>query len=144
MDIFKFGASAAASEFYEQVQVRFGVYIPHCTYPIKFLSSPWFSVAWADAITNRNNFFHLQQHNKSPESTVKFRQASNYCKRVLKGVKLTYANRTKESITFGTFDNLLIMSTKGKPAIPPLFNSPEVLTSKSDKARLFAENYSRN
>ena len=86
----------------------------------------------------------MQQHNKSPESTLKFRQACNYCKRVLKEVKLTYANRTKESITFGTFENLLIVFKKGKSAIPPLFNSPEVLTSKSDKARLFAENYSRN
>ena len=33
---------------------------------------------------------------------------------------------------------------KGKSAIPPLFNGPEVLSSASDKAKLFAENFSMN
>ena len=31
---------------------------------------------------------------------------------------------------------------KGKSAIPPLFNGPEVLSSASDKAKLFAKNFS--
>ena len=33
---------------------------------------------------------------------------------------------------------------KGKSAIPPLFNKPEVLSSASNKAKLFAENFSKN
>ena len=33
---------------------------------------------------------------------------------------------------------------KGKFAIPTLFNDPEVLSSASDKAKLFAENFSKN
>ena len=33
---------------------------------------------------------------------------------------------------------------KGKSAIPPLFNGPEVLSSASDKAKLFPENFSLN
>ena len=33
---------------------------------------------------------------------------------------------------------------KGKSAILPLFNDPEVLSSASDKAKLFAENFSKN
>ena len=33
---------------------------------------------------------------------------------------------------------------KSKSAIPPLFNGPEVLSSTSDKAKLFAENFSKN
>ena len=33
---------------------------------------------------------------------------------------------------------------KGKSAIPPLFNSPEVLSSASDKAKLFPETFSKN
>ena len=33
---------------------------------------------------------------------------------------------------------------KGKCGIPPLFNGPEVLSSESDKAKLFAENVSMN
>ena len=33
---------------------------------------------------------------------------------------------------------------KGKSVIPSLFNDPEVLSSASDKAKLFAENFSKN
>ena len=33
---------------------------------------------------------------------------------------------------------------KGKSAIPPLFNGPQVLSSGSDKAKLFAETYLKN
>ena len=33
---------------------------------------------------------------------------------------------------------------KGKSDIPPLFNGPEVLSSASDKAKLFAKNFSKN
>ena len=33
---------------------------------------------------------------------------------------------------------------KGKSAIPPLFNGPEVLSSASDKAKLLAKNFSKN
>ena len=33
---------------------------------------------------------------------------------------------------------------KGKSAIPPLFNGPELLSSVSDKAKLFPENFSNN
>ena len=58
-DIFKLGASAAASEFCEWVQVGIDVYIPHRKYQIKSHSSPWFSVACAAAIAHRNHFFHL-------------------------------------------------------------------------------------
>ena len=94
-------ASAAASEFCEWVQVGIDVYIPHRKYQVKPHSSPWFSAACAEAIVQRNHFFHLYQQNKSSESKVKFRQAS-------------------------------------------LFNGPEVLSSASDKAKLFAKNFSKN
>ena len=33
---------------------------------------------------------------------------------------------------------------KSKSAIPPLFSGPEVLSSASDKAKLFAENFTKN
>ena len=63
----------------------------------------------------------MYQKEKSSESKVKFRQASNRCKSVLEVAKL--ANQS---------------------AIPPLFNGPEVLSSGSDKAKLFSENFSKN
>ena len=56
-DIFKRGASAAASEFCECVQVGIDVYIPHRKYQVKPHSSPWFSAACAAAIVHRNHFF---------------------------------------------------------------------------------------
>ena len=64
--------------------------------------------------------------------------------------KLAYANKTKESITsqklgfrhfLGIANSVL---NKGISAIPPLFNGPEVLNSLSDKAKFFAENFSKN
>ena len=98
-DIFKHGASAAASEFCEQVQVGIDVYIPYRKYQVKPHSSPWFSAACAAAIVHRNHFFRWYLKDKSSESKVKFRQASNHWKRVLEVAKLTYTNKTKESIT---------------------------------------------
>ena len=99
-DIFKLGASAAASEFCEWVQVGIDVYIPHRKYQVKSHSSPWFSAACAAAIAHRNHFFGLYQKDKSSDSKVKFGQASNCCKRVPEAAKVTYANKTKESISF--------------------------------------------
>ena len=92
----------------------------------------------------------MYQQNKSSESKVKFRQASNRCKRVLEAAKLAYANKTKESITsqkLGSHDFWRIANSvlnKSKSAIPPLFNGLEVLFSASDKAKLFTENFSKN
>ena len=149
-DIFKLGASAAASEFCEWIQVGIDVYIPHRKYQVKSHISPWFSAASAAAIVHRNHFFCLYQSEKLSDSKVKFRQASNCCKRVLEAVKLAYANKTKESITsqnLGSCDFWRIANSvlnKDKSAIPPLFNGPEVLSSASDKGKLFPENFSLN
>ena len=81
---------------------------------------------------------------------MKVTQASNQCKRILEAVKLAYANKTKESITYQNLGSLdfwrianSVLNNKGKSAIPFLFNGPEVLSSVSDKAKLFAENFSK-
>ena len=92
----------------------------------------------------------MYQNNKSFESKVKFRRASNCCKRVLEAAKLVYANKTKEFITsqkLGSRDIWRIavsVLNKGKSAIPPLFNDPEMLSSASDKAKPSAQNFSKN
>ena len=147
-DIFKLGAFTAASEFCEWVQVGVDLYIPHRKYQVKPHSSPWFS-ACAAAIVHRNNFCRLYQKDKSA-SKVKFRQDSNCCKRVLEAAKLAYVNKAKEPITsqkvrscnFWRIANSVF--NKGKSAIPPLFNGPEVLSSACDKAKLFDENFYKN
>ena len=72
-DVFKFGASAAASELCEWVQVGIDAYIPHRKYQVKPHSSRWFSAACAATIADRNHFFHLYQNDKSSASKVKFR-----------------------------------------------------------------------
>ena len=144
-DIFKIGASAAASDFCEWVQVGIDVYILYRKYQVKPQSSPLFSAACAAAIVHRNHFFRLYQRGKSSDSKLKFRQDGNRCKRVLEVAKLAYANKTKQSITsqkLGSHDFWQI--AKDKSAIPPLFNGPEVLSSASDKPKLFAENFSMN
>ena len=96
-NIFKLGASAAAREFCEWVQVGIDVYIPHRKYQVKSHSSPWFSAACA--AVNRNHFFCLYQKDKCSDSKLKFRQASNHCRGVLEAAKIAYANKTKESVT---------------------------------------------
>ena len=149
-DIFNLGASAAASEFCEWVQVGTDVYIPHRKYQVKPHSSPWFSAACAAAIVHRYHFFHFYHREKSSDSKVKFKQASNCCKRALEAAKLAYANKTRVyyfqktcSHDFWQTANNSALN-KGKSAIPPLFNDLELLSSASDKAKLFAENFSLN
>ena len=56
-DILKLGASAAASEICECVQLGDDAYISHRKYQVKPDSSPWFSAACAATIVHRNYFF---------------------------------------------------------------------------------------
>ena len=137
----KFSVSAAASEFCEQFQVGTDVYIPHQKYQVKAHSSPCFSAAFLATVVHRNHFLCLYQQNKSSESKVKFSQASNGCKRVLEAAKLAHAHKTKEFIFsqklgsrgFWQFANSVL--NQSKTALPPLFNSLEVLSFASDKAK---------
>ena len=55
----KLGASAAASKFFEWVQVRIDVYIPHCKYQVNRHSSLCFSALCTASIFQRNHFFYL-------------------------------------------------------------------------------------
>ena len=104
----------------------------------------------AAAIAHKNHFSRLYQQNKYSESKVKFRQASNHCKRLLEAAKLAYANKTKKSIISqkpGIRDFWRIANSvlnKDKSALLLLFNGQEVLPSASDKAKLVAKNFPRN
>ena len=113
-------------------------------------SPSWFWATCAAAIIHRNHFFRLYQQNEFSESKSKFRKASNCCKRVLEAVRLTYATKTRKSIISQKLDSRDFrwiansVLNKSKSAIPPLFNGPEVLSSASDKAKLFAKNFFKN
>ena len=69
---------------------------------------------------------------------------------VLEAAKLACANKTKDSITSWKLGSLVFwliannVLNKGTSAILPLFDDPEVLSSASDKVKLFAENFSKN
>ena len=80
-----------ASKFCVWVQVGTDVSIPHSKYQAKTHPSPWLSAAFAAATVQRNHVFPLHQQNKSSESKVKFKQASNRCKNVLGAAKFEYA-----------------------------------------------------
>ena len=119
-------------------------------YQVKSHSPPCFSAACAAAMVHRNHFFRLYQQNKSSESKLKFRQISTCYKRVLEAAKLLYTTKAKESIIsqklgyrnfWGIADSVV---NKGKSAIPPLFSGPEMLSSASDKGKLFAKNFFKN
>ena len=83
----------------------------------------------------------MYQKDKSADSKVKFRQASNRCKRVLEAVKLAYANETKESISSQKLDShdfwriANSVLNKDKSAITAI-NLLEVSSSACDKAKL--------
>ena len=128
-DIFRLTASAA-----EYTQAGIDVYIPHHNHQVKPHSSPRFSTSSAAATVHRNHFC-LHQYNKSLESKVKFRQASNETKECITCQKLG-------SRGFWQIANSVL--NRGKSAITLLFNSPEVLSSASDKGKLFAKNISKN
>ena len=150
ISFFKISASAAANKFCQRNQVEIDEYIPQYMYQVKPHSSPQLSAACAAAIVYRNHFVRIYQQNKFAESKAKFTQASNRCKRVLEAAKLAYTTKTKESITYqklGSRDFWRIANSvlnKGKSAIPPLFNGPEVLSFASDKANLLTNNFSKN
>ena len=72
------------------------------------------SAACVTARPNRIHLLPLGQQCRSSKSKVKFGQAINRCKRVLKASKLSYTNKTKSlslprNLTLGTFGKLLIV-----------------------------------
>ena len=91
----------------------------------------------------------MYQKDKFSDSKVKFRQASNRCKSILEAAKLPYANETKESITsqkLGSRDfcKLLIVFLTKVNLLYFRYSTTQVLSSASDKAKLFDENFSKN
>ena len=127
-NIFKLSAFSAASELCGCVQIGIDVYTSHFKYQSKPYLYPWFSAAFAAAILHTNHFLGFCAQNKSSKSKVKFRQASNRCRRLLETAKLAYGNKTKDSITskkLGSWDFWGIANSvlnKVKSALPSLFN----------------------
>ena len=113
--------------FVMEFRLKLMCYIPHRVYQVKLHSSPWFSAAWAAAIVYRNQFFRLYQQNKSSESKVKFRQASNHCKKVRKAAKSLHMLLKQKNpsllrnLTLWTFGKLLIVFSAKVNLLYPLY-----------------------
>ena len=111
--------------------------------------TPWFKPC-ATAIAHRNHYFHQYHRNATPENKKLFSDSRNHCKKVLKGASSNYAEPTRRSVAsqpIGSCDFWRICNSilnRGKYTIPLLFNGPEVLTTCTDKANLFARNFSCN
>ena len=100
-DIFKLGASSAATEFCECFQVGVDVYIPHDKYQFKCHS---FSIVFQLLVLlpkYRGTTFFICT-NRINLLPLKWSYASNHCKRVLEATKLPYANEAKESQKLGS------------------------------------------
>ena len=115
------------------------VFIPSKKFQLKVHSQPRFSPACAAAIIHRNHYFNLHSSTKTDESHRLFKLARNRCKRVLDQVKLEYAEHVRNNISFqklGTRDFCRTANSvlHNKPAIPPLFQGPIVVSSPKDKA----------
>ena len=116
-------------------QVGIGVYILHRKYQVKPHSCQWFAAAFAAAI------FHLYQKDKSSDSKVKgFLKLPDLDMLIKQNSPLLPRNIC--SCDFGGIANCLL--NKGKSAIPPFFSDQEVFSSTSNKAKLFAESFSKN
>ena len=97
---------------------------------------------------SQKSLFCFHQKYKSSESKIKFRHTSNCCKEFLKLPKLHMLIKKKESITSQKFDfwefwqiaNSVL--NKSKSDLFLLFSSLDVQFSASDKAKLFAKNFS--
>ena len=76
------------------------------------------------------------------ESKLKLIQASNHCKRVLEAAKFAHGN--KITWLLALLANCYGVIRKGKSTIYPLFHSPELLCSPSNRKKLFAKNLSKN
>jgi len=148
--IFQKNVSAAASEVISWLEAGIDAFVPKRKYQVKPHSSPWFSPACSAAIAHRNHYYHAYQRDNSLENHRLFIRARNCCKSVIRQAKSDYAGRVHERIAsqrVGSRDFWRIINSvqhRGKSSIPPLFNGPEVLTSSADKARLFANMFSKN
>ena len=83
------------------------------------------------------------------DSRCTWLQANTHCTRARKASNLIFANKTRvyhfpETWLSGLLANCQQYSQQSESAIPPLLYNPGMLSSISDKAKLFAENFSNN
>ena len=99
-----------------------------------------FQLPFVAVMASRSHFFRLYQQIKFYVSKVKLRQGIK-CNRVILLISVQQRiTSQKHSCGFFFWQIASIILNKGKSTIPPLYSRPEVLSSASDKATLFAGN----
>ena len=96
---------------------------------------PWLDIFKHDAIY-------------AAENKKLFCDSHNHCKRILRDARsncaettpCSFASQLIRSCDFWRICNSVL--NRGKSTIPPLFNGPKVLTTSTDKAKLFARKFS--
>ena len=78
-DIFKHGATYAAKEITEWVEISIDCYIPHRKFQLKPHSSPWFTPSCATAIAHPNHYFHQYNRNANPDNKKLCCDSHNHC-----------------------------------------------------------------
>ena len=148
---FKSGACKVASFLSEWIFDGMNCFIPSKKFQQKPNSQPWFTPECAAAIAHRNHFFHLYHQNRSDDDArAAFNAARNRCRRILRNAEDSHAQTVRTEIsnerpgTRGFWKISRKVLNCGKPSIPTLVNGPEVISSSSEKAKLFAANFAAN
>ena len=104
--------------------------------------------ACGTAIAHRNHFFFVNRENKIFASKVKFREASNKCKRALEPAIAMVIKQKSLSLstkkTHMTFGKLLIVFSTKVNLLYLLYLMDQGFSSASDKAKVLAKNVSKN
>ena len=126
-------------------------FIPSKKFQQRPNSQPWFTPECAAAIAHRNHFFHVYQQNRDDDNAhAEFNAARNYCRRILRNSKCSYAQTIRTEIsnerpgTCGFWKISRKVLNSGKASVPTLIHGPEVISSSSEKAKLFAANFASN
>ena len=149
--IFKSGACKAATYISEWIIDGMNCFIPSKKFQQRPNSQPWFTPECAAAIAHRNHFFHVYQQNRDDDNAhAEFNAARNYCRRILRNSKCSYAQTIRTEIsnerpgTRGFWKISRKVLNSGKASVPTLIHGPEVISSSSEKAKLFAANFASN
>ena len=125
---------------------RFRLELMYISLIIRITSSLIYSMVFSSLHCCHSSQKSLYQQNKSCESKIKFRQASNHCKRVLEAAKLHMLVKQKtpslpRNLALGIGNLLIVFLTKVNLLylIYSLTQRHCILHSVSDKAKLFAK-----
>ena len=128
-NIFKLGASTAASDPCEWVQVGADVYITHRKYQVKPYSLPSFSAVCAAGIVHRNQYFRLYQKDKFSGSKLNSDRLVIVATGVLKLPSLHMQIKQKSPLlprilSLGTFGKLSMLFSTKVDLLDILYSTP--------------------